>query len=166
MKGEGERMGGGDGGVGMLSAGLMFSDLRERTAADTIGGTNVVWTGVIPLPIPKFAPPQKPLAPILGEVGKSFCVLATASFSFLCSGGGESGPGGGKTGVSIEPRPLRRVFLRAAISWRRAMFSDLEEPSSERMAEMRESREAISASRDEIYSVGVKVSTIQYMTPY
>ena len=48
-------------------------------------------TGVIPLPIglvPKFVPPQKTLAPILGEIGKSFCVLATASF-FFCSGGGE-----------------------------------------------------------------------------
>ena len=25
--------------------------------------------------------------------------------------GGESGPGGGKTGASIEPRPSRRIFL-------------------------------------------------------
>ena len=33
----------GDGEVGMLSAALVFSSLRERTAADTIGGTNVIW---------------------------------------------------------------------------------------------------------------------------
>ena len=39
---EGERIGGGDGGAGMLSAGLIFSGLRERTATGTIGGTNVV----------------------------------------------------------------------------------------------------------------------------
>ena len=40
------------------------------------------------------------------------------------------------------------------------MFSDLEEPSSERMAKMMESREAISASRDEMHSVRVNVSMI------
>ena len=40
------------------------------------------------------------------------------------------------------------------------MFSDLEEPSSERMAKMKETREAISASRDEMYSVRVNVSMI------
>ena len=100
MNGGGERIGGGDGEVGMLSAGLVFSGLRERMPADPIGGTKVIWTGVIPLPIgpmPKLAPPQKTLAPILGEIGKSFCVLATASF-FFCSGG-ECKP--------TEQRPLK-----------------------------------------------------------
>lgn len=44
MNGEGERIGGGDGEVGMLSAGLVFSGLRERMPADAIGGTKVVWS--------------------------------------------------------------------------------------------------------------------------
>ena len=73
-------------------------------------------------------------------------------------GAGERGAGGGRTGwaeasAASSPRPARRLRLRAAISWRRATFSDLDEPSSERMAEIRESRSEMSASRVDMYSI-------------
>lgn len=158
--GEGIRGGGG----GAFNAGLMFSccwiGLRASAAR---GGTNAVWTGVNP-PIPDVpTPPQNPRAPSLGEVGKSFCVLGVRSG--LCAreaaeGAGEGawrGAGGGRTGASAVPLPARRFFLRAAISWRRATFSDFEEPSSERMAEMRASRSDMSASRVEMYSIRGRV---------
>lgn len=69
-------------------------------------------------------------------------------------GGGDAGTGGSSAGGgrSGSARPSRRYFLRAAISWRRAMFSDLEEPSSERMASIRRSRSAMSPSRVVMYS--------------
>lgn len=100
-----------------------------------ISGTSVVWTGVTPPPIP--TPPQNLGPPIRGEVGKSFWVLAVnrgelcaavvLTFVFedakvsaaLCSG---RGAGGGR--LMGPPRPSRRAFLRVAISWRRARFSD------------------------------------------
>ena len=69
--------------------------------------------------------------------------------------GGDKGAGGGNTNPASSPsnpRPASKDRLRAAISWRRATFSDWEEPSSERMAEIRESRSEMSASRVDMYS--------------
>lgn len=138
----------------------MFSVFLDRTAEDTdSGGTKVVCTGVNPPPI--LAPPQKALEPTLGEVGKSFCVLSACNLLFplelavgeAAESAGDKGAGGGRTGAGETPRPERRDFLRIATSWRRATFSDVEDPSSDRMAEMRASREAMSASRVEMYSV-------------
>ena len=64
------------------------------------------------------------------------------------------GAGGGRLreGRSAVP-PSSKTFLRAAISWRRARFSDWVEPSSERIASRRRSRSAISPSRVEMYSM-------------
>lgn len=70
----------------------------------------------------------------------------------------ESSVGGGK---SERPRPSRRHFLRAAISSRKAMFSDLEDPSSVRTASIIRSRSAISPSRVVIYSIKKKTSSCQ-----
>lgn len=115
-------------------------------------------TGVNP---PGVAPPQKPRAPTLGLVGKSFWVLGVMSGLWpllVAETGGERGPGGGRTGASPMPRPLSRDFLRAAISCLSATFSDFEDPSSERMAEMSASRSEMSASSVEMYSVGVNLS--------
>ena len=75
--------------------------------------------------------------------------------------GGLNGAGGGRTGEASAPvplRPVRRVRLRAEISWRRATFSDWEEPSSERMAEMSASRSEMSASSVDMYSIRGGVS--------
>lgn len=90
--GEGTRTGG-----EALSAGFIFSccwycwcevlpPFRVSTAlltpaANNNGGTNVVCTGVNP---PAAAPPQNPLVPTLGLVGKSFCVLGVINFG-LCA---------------------------------------------------------------------------------
>jgi hypothetical protein len=142
--------------------------LRARTAllieVSGMGGTNVVWTGVYPPPI-AAAPPQKPFSRGLPELvlGRSFCVLGAMIGDWaLCAGEGDavraglSGAGGGRATSSIpsdEPRPVSKLRLSAATSCRRATFSDLEEPSSERMAEMRASRSDMSASRVDMYSV-------------
>ena len=55
--------------------------------------------------------------------------------------------------LSPSPRPARRVRLSAAISWRSAKFSDLDEPSSVRMASRSRSRSAMSPSSVDMYSV-------------
>lgn len=70
--------------------------------------------------------------------------------------GGEAGEGGSSAGGgrSGRSRPSSKHFLRAAISWRRATFSEREEPSSERIASIRRSRSAMSPSRVVMYSVG------------
>jgi hypothetical protein len=93
--------------------------------------------------------------------GLCVCVLATGTGEGEL--GGDKGLGGGKTtppsnsstveGEEETPRPANKLRLSAATSWRRATFSDLEEPSSERMAEMRASRSEMSASRVDMYSV-------------
>lgn len=133
----------------------------EALDANTaIGGMKVVCTGVTPMP-PR--PPQKALLPRRGEVGRSFWVLGVTieELELLATalevdaiggeaGDGRSSAGGGRSG---SPRPSSRHFLRAEISCRRAMFSDLEEPSSERIASMRRSRSAISPSRVVMYSL-------------
>ena len=54
---------------------------------------------------------------------------------------------------SPSPRPERRVRLSAAISWRSAKFSDLDDPSSVRMASRSLSRSAMSPSSVDMYSV-------------
>ena len=128
--------------------------------AAKIGGTNVACTGVTPMP-PR--PPQKARLLSLGEVGRSFCVfgvrtgedeaVAGVGASVGVCGGdtgtGGSSAGGGRSG---RARPSRRHFLSAVISWRRAMFSDLDEPSSDRMASIRRSRSAMSPSSVVMYS--------------
>jgi len=64
------------------------------------------------------------------------------------------GATGKKWGVPpAPPRPERRATLRASISWRRATFSDLEDPNSERIASRMRSRSAMSPSRVVIYSI-------------
>lgn len=93
----------------------------------------------------------------LGEVGRSFCVFGVTTGEDAAGmgvRGGEAGTGGSSAGGgrSGRARPSRRHFLRAEISWRRAIFSDLEEPSSERMASIRRSRSAMSPSRVVMYS--------------
>jgi len=87
---------------------------------------------------------------VVGRAGVG--VGAARVAAALCAG---RGAGGGRLsmGASSTPRPSRRVFLRVAISWRRARFSDWVEPSSERMASRRRSRSAMSPSRVDIYSV-------------
>ena len=60
------------------------------------------------------------------------------------------GAGGGSTGAGLA---CKRDFLRVSISCLRAWFSDLVEPSSVRIASMRRSRSATSASRVVMYSV-------------
>lgn len=69
-------------------------------------------------------------------------------------GGERGGPdwssaGGGRSGAW---RDSRRQRLRAEISWRRAVFSEWELPSSERIASIRRSRSAMSPSRVVMYS--------------
>lgn len=133
-----------------------------------------------PNPLMPEAPPQKFLAPILGEVGRSLRVLAVTSGLF---GGGETpdfgageadgeeaeartaagisgrGAGGGRTGVVGKPLPSRRAFLRVAISCLRATFSDFVPVSSDRIQSMRRSRSAMSPSRVVMYS-GKRVNEI------
>lgn len=60
-----------------------------------------------------------------------------------------SSAGGGRSGGWRESRRQR---LRAEISWRRAVFSERELPSSERIASIRRSRSAMSPSRVVMYS--------------
>jgi len=60
------------------------------------------------------------------------------------------GAGGGRTGAGLA---CKSDFLRISISCFRALFSDLVEPSSLRMASIRRSRSATSASRVVMYSV-------------
>lgn len=99
-------------------------------------GTIVVCTGVIPLPSP-LMPPQKGLLPRRGEVGRSLWVLGASKGLFGVFAGelvlDGKGAGGGRIGVSGRPRPSSRAFFRAAISWRRAEFSDFVPRSSVRM---------------------------------
>lgn len=118
------------------------------------------------MPRPAAAPPQKGRALRRGEalLGRSFWVLGRRRGLFGGVGAAVTGAatgakaegigeGGGRTGVSGTPRAAMKCFLRAAISWRSAMFSDWEEPSSERIAVISESRSEMSASRVEMYSV-------------
>lgn len=63
--------------------------------------------------------------------------------------GRASSAGGGRSG---EWRESRRQRLRADISWRRAVFSERELPSSERIASIRRSRSAMSPSSVVMYS--------------
>ena len=60
------------------------------------------------------------------------------------------GAGGGSTGAGFA---CKSDFLRISISCFKALFSDLVEPSSLRMASIRRSRSATSASRVVMYSV-------------
>ena len=115
----------------------------------------------------------------MGEEGRSFLVLGVNAgvsadegdeTTLVEAGGGFApcevrlgdvaprprgrGAGGGRLreGRSVVP-PSSKTFLRAAISWRKARFSDCVEPSSERIASSRRSRSAISPSRVEMYSI-------------
>ena len=110
-------------GGGRFSDGPMFSccaflaNIAPLMPAVDGGGANVVCTGV-------YSPAGRGRELFL-RVGRQQGMRGAA-------GGG----GRGREGWALL-RPARRVRLSAAISWQRATFWDLEEPSSVQAAEMR-----------------------------
>jgi hypothetical protein len=144
----------------VLSDGLIFSCRAGLIAGPARrSGIVTVCTGVIP-PKVVLLPPQNALAARRGDVeGRSLCLLDVIKDdvdAVLRSAGAGglmgSGLGGGRTGELARPAALRRAFFSALISCCSAAFSDLVEPSSERIASMSWSRSATSPSRVVIYS--------------
>lgn len=129
-------------------------------------GTRVVWTGVNPPIVPKGfePPPQKPdrVLASRGLDGRSLLGLGASKGEGGAGDGAElraatvaaaettgRGAGGGSTGAGLA---CKSDFLRISISCFKAWFSDLVEPSSLRIASIRRSRSATSASRVVMYS--------------
>jgi hypothetical protein len=158
----------------LLSAAVGLPDSAEVANALVAenSGMSVVCTGVKDIDggLPaQNAPALRALAFSRGLVGRSLSVFGIGLVAPLrpflsfddalppwdrarAAGTAGRGAGGGRMGES-SARPERSAFLSASTSWRRARFSSLVLPSSERMASSSRSRSAMSPSSVVMYSV-------------